>query len=291
MRITLLGPVELVSQGAAVPLGGRKQRAVFALLALDAGRVVPVDRLLRELWPDDPPSQSMTALQSCVSRLRRVLSGIEVPAGDTAPRILTKPPGWVLEVPDGTVDTGEFARLVKEGRELLTADQPRAAADRLISSLSLWTGPPMADLDMAAFASADRTRLDLQRLDATELLFEAQLAAGEAAAVAESASGFTQDNPFRERGWLSLMLPLYRSGRQADALAAGARLRAALAEELGLDPSPEVASLVQRMLRHDPGLPFPSSGPGELSPPPTAAPAGTDSEPVRGEGEEFQPMV
>src|SRR3954471_3990900 len=99
MRITLLGPVELVSQGAAVPLGGRKQRAVFALLALDAGRVVPVDRLLRELRPEDPPSQSMMALQSYVSRLRRVLAGIEVPTGQVAaseapPRIVTKPPGW-----------------------------------------------------------------------------------------------------------------------------------------------------------------------------------------------------
>src|SRR3954452_2639170 len=196
----------------------------------------------------------MTALQSCVSRLRRVISGLVVPAGETAPRILTKPPGWVLEVPDATVDTVEFARLVREGRELLTARQPKAAADRLTNSLALWTGPPMGDLDMADFASADRTRLDLQRLDATELLFEAQLTAGEAATVAESASGFTLENPFRERGWLSLMLALYRSGRQADALAAAARVRAVLSEELGLDPSAEVRELETAILKQDPSL-------------------------------------
>lgn len=291
MRITLLGPVELLSQGAAAPLGGRKQRAVFALLALDAGRVVPVDRLLRELWPDDPPSQSMMPLQSCVSRLRRVLSRIDVPPGAAPPRIVTRPPGWVLEVPAGSVDTEEFIRLVNEGRDLLSAHQPQAAARRLAEAVSLWTGPAMGDLDMD-FASADRTRLDLQRLDATECLLEAQLAAGESTTVAESAAVFTQDNPFRERGWISLMLALYRSGRQADALAAGARLRAALADELGLDPSPEVASLVEQMLRHDPGLHFvASSGPAEASPPPTAAPAGTGPEPVRHDGEESQPMV
>src|SRR4051794_35493672 len=299
MRITLLGPVELLCEGAAVPLGGRKQRAVFALLALDVGRVVPVDRLLRELWPDEPPSQSMTALQSCVSRLRRVISGVVVPAGGTAPRILTQPPGGGLGGPDGAVDTGEFARLVREGRDFLTARQPKAAADRLTDSLSLWTGPPMGDLDMADFASADRTRLDLQRLDATELLFEAQLAAGEAAIVAESARGFTQDNPFRERGWLSLMLALYRSGRQADALAAGARLRAALADELGLDPSPEVSALVERMLRHDPGLhevpppvigqrpPAPGSAPA--APTPAATPAAVEAS--ADAGEPSQPLV
>ena len=253
MRITLLGPVELASGRTVVPLGGRKQRAVFAVLALDAGRVVPADRLMRELWPDDAPRQSMTSLQSCVSRLRRVLAGIVVPDGEAPPRIVTKPPGWVLEVPPGSVDTEEFARLANEGRALLSADKPRAAADRLAEALSIWTGPPMGDLDLG-LASGDRTHLDLQRLDTAESLLEARLAAGESSTVAESAARFTEENPFRERGWISLILALYRSGRQADALAAAARLRKTLADELGLEPSPEVTALVEQMLQHDPGL-------------------------------------
>jgi DNA-binding SARP family transcriptional activator len=278
--ITLLGPVELVSGGTAVPLGGRKQRAVFALLALDAGRVVPVDRLLRELWPDDAPRQSMMSLQSCVSRLRRVLSGIAFPDGEAPPQIVTKPPGWVLQVPPGSVDTEEFLRLANEGRALLSVDEPEAAAGRLAEALSIWTGPPMGDLDLDV-ASADRTRLDLQRLDVGESLLEAQLAAGESTTVAEAAARFTEENPFRERGWISLMLALYRSGRQADALAAAARLRRALADELGLDPSPEVTSLVEQMLQHDPDLhasrpsrPEQTLSATQPSPRPTPAPSG-----------------
>src|SRR4051794_6943104 len=241
----------------------------------------------------------MMALQSYVSRLRRVLAGIEVPTGQAPPRIVTKPPGWVLEVPADSVDTAEFARLVGEGRDLLTGHQPQAAATRLSEALSLWAGPPMGDLvDMADFATTDRDRLDLQRLDATESLLEAQLAAGESATVAESADRFTRDNPFRERAWTCLMLALYRSGRQADALAAATRLRTTLADELGLDPSPEVTALVERMLRHDPALHAVAPALSQQTPPAPTARSAADRAPspvwVHGTapaGEPAQPLV
>ena len=252
MRVTLLGPVGVESAGAAVALGGPKQRAVFALLALDVGRVVSLDRLILELWRDEPPAQATMALQSYVSRLRRVLAGVASPGAGSW--IVTRPPGWMLDLPPESVDAVEFGALVSQGRDLLASGQPADAADRLRTALALWTGPAMGDLGMDEFAVASRTRLEQLRMDATESLFEAELAAGEPMAVVEAAEHFTQENPFRERGWVALMVGLYRTGRQADALAAAARLRVLLAEELGLDPSPEVSELENRILRHDPLL-------------------------------------
>ena len=252
MRVTLLGPVGVESVGAVVALGGPKQRAVFALLALDVGRVVSLDRLILELWRDEPPAQATMALQSNVSRLRRVLAGATSPGAGSA--IVTRPPGWMLDLPPECVDAVEFGALVSQGRDLLASGQPADAADRLRTALALWTGPAMGDLGMEGFAVAERTRLEQLRMDATEALFEAELAAGEPVAVVEAAERFTQENPFRERGWVALMVGLYRTGRQTDALAAAARLRVLLAEELGLDPSPEVLELESRILRHDPLL-------------------------------------
>ena len=252
MRVTLLGPVGVESAGAVVALGGPKQRAVFALLALDVGRVVSLDRLILELWRDEPPAQATMALQSYVSRLRRVLAGVASPGAGSS--IVTKPPGWMLDLPPENVDAVEFGALVNDGRDLLASGQPADAADRLRTALALWTGPAMGDLGLDGFAVADRMRLEQLRMDATESLFEAELAAGEPVAVVEEAERFTRENPFRERGWLALMVGLYRTGRQAEALAAAARLRVLLAEELGLDPSPEVSELENRILQHDPLL-------------------------------------
>ena len=263
MRVTLFGSVEMVSGGAPVSLGGPKQRAVFGLLALNAGRVVPLDRLMLDLWQDEPPDQAMNAVQSYVSRLRRVLAQ----AGDEvsgAAHIVTKPPGWRLEVEAENVDVHAFERLVAESRALLLAGRQHEARLPLTDALALWSGPLMGDLDLPEFAAAERARLELLRLDASELLFEARLAAGETSSVVEDAHQFTEDNPYRERGWMSLMVALYRSGRQVDALAAASRLRQVLTVELGLDPSPEVRSLEARILRQDidletPAVPLPAA--------------------------------
>jgi len=281
VRITLLGSVSLTVDGVAVPLGGPKQRAVVSLLALDVGRVVPLDRLIQELWRDDPPAQAMMALQSYISRLRRVLAGVAAPGA--ASWIATKPPGWVLNVRPDSVDAVEFAALLTDGRSLLASGQPGRAAENLRQALALWTGAAMGDLGMAEFAMAERTRLEQLRLDATETLFEADLATGETATVVEAAERFIQDNPFRERGWISLMLGLYRTGRQADALAAAERLRVILADELGLDPSAEIRDLTARILRQDPGL----AGPAPHRRPVKTA----DAEPLKGANAERRPAA
>src|SRR3954447_23507809 len=256
VRVLLLGPVGAEVGGAAVPLGGPKQRAVFTLLALNAGRVVSLDRLIQELWSDEPPARSTLTLQSYVSRLRRVL-GHAATNGDAGPQILTRPPGWILTVDPSDVDAMQFAGLVDEARRLL-GDGPAAdasrAMERLQTALGLWHGDALADLEAVSFAREEAVRLGEIRLSATELLLEARLAQGEPGSVAEEARRFVVTNPFRERAWCALMLGLYRSGRQSEAIAAAAELRGVLADELGVDLSPDVQNLEQLILRQDPSL-------------------------------------
>jgi DNA-binding SARP family transcriptional activator len=252
VRVTLLGPVTAEVDGAAVALGGRRQRAVFGLLALNVGRVVSLDHLVRVLWEDDPPAQATMALQSLVSRLRRVLGDLE--QGGEAPRILTRPPGWVLDLEADAVDTTRFRAGIVEGRRLLAEGEPAAAAGVLREALALWSGPASDELEIARFAPEEAVELEQARLDASEVLFTADLASGGTQLVVEGARRFVTENPFRERAWMSLGLALYRSGRQADALATIAELRTALTEGLGLDPSGEVLALERQILRQDPVL-------------------------------------
>ena len=256
VRVRLLGPVSAEVDGARLNLGGLKQRAVFALLALNAGHVVSLDRLVQELWSDQPPSRSTLTLQSYISRLRRILSSAATNRG-TGPQILTRPPGWILTVDSTEVDTVHFADLVNEARQLLgggLAADPSRASERLQTALGLWYGAALADLESISFAREEAARLDEIRLSAVELLLEARLARGESGSVAEEARRFVDTNPFRERAWCALMLGLYRCGRQSEAIAAAAELRRVLADELGLDLSPEVQNLRQLILRQDPGL-------------------------------------
>ena len=242
MRVTLLGPVSAECDGTDLSLGGSKQRAVFALLALNAGRVVPLDRLVDELWRDEPPSRATLSLQSYISRLRRVL-------GAAAP-IVTRPPGWTLDLDPDEVDVTRFVALVSRARTLPSAE----AIPVLRDALDLWRGEALADLRALSFARDEATRLAELRLSATGMLLDAMLAVGEADAVVAEARRFVTAHPFHEHGWQTLMLALYRTGRQSDAVAAAAELRRVLAEELGLDPAPETRELEQRILRQDPAL-------------------------------------
>jgi DNA-binding SARP family transcriptional activator len=246
VRVTLLGPVSAECDGTELNLGGLKQRAVFALLALNAGRVVPLDRLVDELWRDEPPSRATLSLQSYMSRLRRVLSG--------AAQIITRPPGWILALDPDDVDVTRFVTLVSRARTLAPAE----AVPVLREALDLWRGEALADLRALSFAQEETTRLAELRLSATGLLLDAMLAVGEADAVVAEARRFVAAHPFHEHGWQTLMLALYRTGRQSDAVAAAAELRRVLADELGLDPAPETRELEQRILGQDPALrPFP----------------------------------
>ena len=262
MKVRLLGPVSAEINGTEVGLGGRHQRAVFALLALSAGRVVPLDRLVDELWRDEPPSRATLSLQSYVSRLRRLL-------GDGA-RIVTRPPGWLLDLDPAEVDVTRFGSLVDQARH----GAPAEAVPVLRHALGLWRGEALADLQDLAFARQEATRLADLRLSATGMLLDAMLAGGEADAAIAEARRVVAEHPYHEQAWQALMLALYRTGRQSEAVAAAADLRRVLADELGLDPAPETRRLEQRILRQDPGLTLPTApASGDAGRPPASATA------------------
>ncbi len=254
MQVTLLGPVAAEVDGRQLPLGGRKQRAVFALLALNPNRTVSLDRLVYEIWHDEPPARATLSLQAYISRLRGVLAD---GAPDSRAQIVTRAPGWMLRISAQQIDASRFATFVADARALLAAGNVGEAAVLLEEALALWCGEPLGGPAEAGFAVTDVERLQEQRLEATELCYEAGLQAGEAPAIVAAARAFVAEHPYRERAWCSLILALYRSGRQADALAAVRELRQTLAEGLGLDPSPEAQDLEDRILRHDPGLAHP----------------------------------
>ncbi len=261
MRVSLLGPVLARTNDGDVDLGGTKQRAVFALLALQAGRVVPMDRLIDDLWHEDPPAQATVTLRAYISRLRRALEAVRADHETQPVEIRTQPPGWILEIPRADVDLIDFHERLARVRALLSANEQqmnaadlRDCCDQLVAALGLWRGDPLADLRLLGVAGEEATRAQDARAAAVELLLETRLRLGQHERVAEDAQPFVDDNPFRERAWAALVLALYRSGRQSDAVAAVARLRQLLQDELGLDPSPAIQALEMQVLRQDPAL-------------------------------------
>jgi DNA-binding SARP family transcriptional activator len=255
--VQLLGPVSAESDGVRLRLGSRKQRAVFALLALQVNRPVALDRLVDELWHDEPPAQATLSLQSYISRLRRTISDAASEGesqGQAAPRIVTRPPGWVLTMPAEDVDAVRFVDLAREGGALLEDAEVAAGAARLREALALWAGEALADLDDMPFAVVEKARLQDLRVSAVESLLWAELDLGRPAEVAEMARHTVSENPYRERAWCALMLALYRLGRQSEALEVAHDLREVLADGLGLDPSPEARLLQEQILTQDPAL-------------------------------------
>ena len=237
----LLGPVEVVDDGETLPLGGQKQRAVLALLLLDAGRVVSTDRLIDGLWSEQPPPTAATSLQNFVSQLRKLLG---------AAVLVTKPPGYQLRIEPDQLDVERFERLVDEARR----ERPEERAAKLRDALALWRGPPLADLAYEPFAQNEIGRLEELRLATLEERLEAELAAGRHADVVGELESLVDEHPLRERLRAQLMLALYRSGRQAESLQAFHDARAALVEELGIDPSPSLQQLHGAILRQDASL-------------------------------------
>ncbi|MFI6501205.1 BTAD domain-containing putative transcriptional regulator [Nonomuraea typhae] len=239
MRFGVLGPLTVwTDAGEVVTIPGLKVRALLADLLAHDGRVVSTDRLVDDLWGDDAPANPAAALQVRVSQLRKALEDAE-PGGKNL--VVSRAPGYQLQVAPDAVDALRFARLTGEGR--------------LAEALELWRGSPYADFADMEFTRAPITKLEEQRLAAIEELAEVRLAAGEPVDVAE----LVAQHPLRERLRAVHMQALYRAGRQSEALAAYGELRERLADELGLDPSPELAELQARILRQDPEL----SGPGQ----------------------------
>jgi DNA-binding SARP family transcriptional activator len=259
--VRLLGPVSAETDGVRLRLGSRKQRAVFALLALQVNSPVALDRLVDELWHDEPPAKATLSLQSYISRLRRTISDAQPeeqpevePVEQSAPRILTRPPGWALMMPAEDVDAVRFVDLAREGSSLLEEADVAPAAAKLREALALWTGDALADLDDMPFAVAEKARLQDLRVSTIESLLWAELALGRPAEVAEMARHAVSENPYREHAWCALMLALYRLGRQREALEVAHELREILADGLGLDPSPEARLLQEQILTQAPAL-------------------------------------
>ncbi|WP_247698191.1 BTAD domain-containing putative transcriptional regulator [Streptomyces sp. RK75] len=280
MRFEVLGSVTVrTADGAPVAVPEGKVRALLADLLVHLGRPVPVDRLIDDLWGDETPGNPGNTLQTKVSQLRRVLTRSEPDARDL---IAYGAAGYALRAPDDAVDAGRFAELITRARRL---SEPRARVVLLAEALELWRGEAYADFRDAPFAQATIAHLEEQRLTAQEELAELRLDLGESAALADELASLAAAHPLRQRLWASLMRALYRSGRQSEALTAYRELQRRFAEELGIDPGPELAALHEAILRQDPALaPVPAapSVPRSVSISPPASAAPPPSEPPRG---------
>ncbi|MFC6935684.1 BTAD domain-containing putative transcriptional regulator [Actinomadura yumaensis] len=245
MRFGILGPVEVHSGTRVVAVGGPRVRALLALLLLDAGRVVTTERLIDGLYGEEPPAGAANALQSQVSRLRRSLGDARLVEGG--------PAGYRLVVERDDVDVHRFERLAREGRRALP-DDPAGAAGVLREALGLWRGPALADLADAPFTEGQAARLEELRAAAAEDRAEAEISLGEYGAQVPALRELVAAHPLRERARALLMRALYGSGRQAEALAVYEDARRTLAEELGADPSAELAATHLAILRGDAAL-------------------------------------
>jgi DNA-binding SARP family transcriptional activator len=237
VEYAVLGPLEVRSDGRSISIGRGKQRSLLAVLALDAGRVVPVERLIDELWGDAPPPTATTALQVYVSKLRKAL-------GDGA--IETRSPGYVLRCGPDELDLRRFERLTAEAG----GAEPARAASLLREALDLWRGEALADVDLPLEAA----RLQELRLAAVERRIDADLARGAATEVVGELEALVAAHPLRESFRAQLMLALYRAGRQAEALETYRQGRRLLIEDLGIEPGARLQQLEQSILRQDVSL-------------------------------------
>ncbi len=272
MELRILGPLEALDGPQPVPLGGDKRRAVLAVLLLHANETLSSERLIDELWGESPPANALKTLQVHVSRLRKVLPG------DV---LVTRGHGYELRLGSEDLDADRFERLLDDGRGELAAERPERALSLLERALALWRGPPLADLAYEPFAQAEIARLEDLRVAAVEQLIEAKLALGRHSEVVAELERLVDEHPYRERLRAHLMVALYRSDRQADALQAYQNARRQLVEDLGIEPGERLRELESAVLAQDPALalqePEPAPEP-ELEPvPERAEPSGLPS--------------
>jgi DNA-binding SARP family transcriptional activator/tetratricopeptide (TPR) repeat protein len=258
MQFLVLGPLEVVAEGHPVALPAAKQRALLAALLADVNRVVSADRLIEDLWEGRPPPSAAKTLQTYVSQLRRQLEpGIPPGAWRT---LQTVDGGYRLNVDRDRLDAARFERLVYEGRRALGRAEPATAASWLREGLALWRGPAYGELGDTPSTRAEAARLEELRLTALEWRVEAELDLGGHAELVGELEELVAREPFRERLWGLLMLALYRSGRQAEALEAYRRLRAGLADQLGIEPGPRLRRLQEQILNQDAALELATPG-------------------------------
>jgi DNA-binding SARP family transcriptional activator len=247
IEFRILGPLEVVAANGPVAIAGQRQRALLGLLLVRAGEVVGTDRIITDLWGERAPKTATASLQNVVSQLRKLLG----------PDILeTKPPGYVLRIDPEGFDLARFEHLVAEARSAA----PPERAKRLREALALWRGPPLADLAFETFAQAEIRRLEELRAEALEARIDADLELGAGAELVSELESLVVQFPLRERLRAQLMLALYRSGRQADAIQAYHAARRALVDELGIEPGPELKQVYTSILRQERSL-QPDPGP------------------------------
>jgi DNA-binding SARP family transcriptional activator len=227
LEFRVLGPVEALRDGKRLRLGGRRQRALLALLIVEGGRPVPTDRLIDELWQGDPPSGAST-LPSYVSRLRAALGSPAI-IDNTAS-------GYRLNISPERVDAWQIELLASEGQAAQSAGKARRARDRLQAALALWRGRPFGELADEGALRVEAQRLEELRLLALEGRIDLDLALGVGPELIDELESLVRDHPYRERFWAQLMLVLYRAQRQTEALASYQRARVILDEDLGLEP-------------------------------------------------------
>lgn len=249
MQFRILGSLSVVGNGSVAALGPPKQRALLAILLTRIGEVVPVELLIELLWGTAAPRTADHSIQIYVSDLRRAferLGGSDL--------LVTRQPGYVLDVDSDSVDAWRFERLVKEGMRLLEEGDQETGRSTIREALDLWHGPPLSDFPYEEFAQPVVRRLTEERLTAVEAYASASLLAGRVTEALDLLTAVVQDDPLRERARELLMLALYQSGRHADALRSFHALRTQLTDEFGVDPSPSVRALYDRILAHDPSL-------------------------------------
>jgi DNA-binding SARP family transcriptional activator/RecA/RadA recombinase len=289
VEFRILGPLEVVEGGRPVDVGSPKQRAVLAVLVINANRVVSVDRLIDELWGDEAPSAATGTLQAYVSNLRRALEPGRAPR--EPPQVLvTRAPGYLLRLDPADLDAARFEAEAAAGNRLLAEGRAAQARTTLDAALARWRGPALADFAFESFAQGEIARLHELRLGAEEDRLAALVDLGSHAEAVAMAEGLVAGQPLRERVWGLLMTALYRSGRQADALRAYQTARRHLAEELGLEPGPALRRLEADMLAQAPSLdwrPAPTVPAAEPVAAPEPAPAPGPHEEAGGE----QPLV
>ena len=258
MRFRVLGPLEVEADDGPVALGGPKERLLLALLLTRPNRVVSVEALVRGLWGEQPPPTAAKTLQSHVKRLRRALEPDRA-RGATGEVLVTHQPGYLLRVAPGALDAARFEELAAKAGGALADGAAPAAGSLLREALGLWRGQAFQEFLDADVAVAEADRLAELRLVALEDRLEADLRVGRHRELVAELEGLVRDHPLRERLWAQLLLALYRSGRQADALLAYQRARSILVEELGIDPGAELRRLHAAILAQDPGLDLPAS--------------------------------
>lgn len=245
----VLGPLQICVNGTPVALGTPKQRAVLAMLLINRNRPVATEALIEAAWEQFPPPDPRASLHSYVSNLRKLLGSIGI---DSRAALVSAPPGYRLSVPENSCDIGRFALGKNAGVQAAASGKFEQASRQLAAALAEWRGPVLEDLRDFQFVDAFATALTEDKVLAHTAFAEAEIACGRGYAVIGELESLTAEHPYREPLWAQLITAYYLAERQSDALNAYRRLRATLADDLGIDPGPTVQALNERVLRQEP---------------------------------------